>query len=90
MWSEHLKGWLAAAWNKEKEEAAVGEEKTEGNRDGGKYTEPTDASNWDRVVDLVQTLFREGLMVERMKGGGGRNGESEEGKNGGSDERRQG
>ena len=64
MQAEHLKGWLAAARNKEKEEAAVGEENTEGNMYGGKYTEPTDASNWDRVVDLVQTAFREGRLAE--------------------------
>ena len=31
---EHLKGWLAAGQKKENEEAAAGEEETEGNRGG--------------------------------------------------------
>ena len=35
MRADHLKGWLAAARKKEKEEAVAGEEKTEGNRGGG-------------------------------------------------------
>ena len=44
MRAEHLKGWLATARKKEKEEAAAGKEKTEGNRGGGSM-EPTEASN---------------------------------------------
>ena len=46
----------------DKEEAAIGEETTEGNRWGS--TKPTEASNWERVADLVQMVFREGQLVE--------------------------
>ena len=57
MRANHLKGWISAARKKEKAEAVVGEETTEVNRRGGS-TEPTEASNWERVVDLVYTEFR--------------------------------
>ena len=61
--AEHLKGWLAAARKKEKEEAAGGEETEERNR-GRESTESMEASNWEMVVELVQTAFREGRLVE--------------------------
>ena len=74
---KHLKGWLAAARNKEKEEAAskqenptvgrtmpghdrTGREGTEERRD--KTTE--EASNWNRVVDIIQTAFVERRPAE--------------------------
>ena len=70
MWAKRLKGWLSAARKKEKEEAAAKQEKQkEGrtmsgpDRNGGEGTDesrektPADVSNWDRVVDLIQTAF---------------------------------
>ena len=68
---KHLKGWLMEARKKEREEAAS-EQTTaaEGttsvpNRMGTEGTEeirgetPAEISNWERVVDLVQTAFEE-------------------------------
>ena len=70
---DHLKEWLSAARKKEKEEVAAeqenpkevrtmpgpyrkGREGTEKRRD----KTPAEASNWDRVVDIIHTTFREG------------------------------
>ena len=69
MQAKHLKRWMAAARKAAKEETVVGGETTEGkNRGGGgeptESTEPTDAPNWERVIDLVQTAFREGRLAE--------------------------
>ena len=64
MRSEHLKGWLAAARKKEKEEAEAGKETTDSTK-GGEVTETTytEASNWAMVVELVQKSFREGQLA---------------------------
>ena len=55
MRAEHLKGWLAVSkrgnWAAEK-----GEEKSEGEEEGG--------GHWENLVDLLQTAFREGKMAE--------------------------
>ena len=77
MRSEHLKGWLAAARKKEKEEAPEKQENpTEGrtmpgtDRTGREETEESRektnaaASNWDRVVDLIYMAFGEGRLAE--------------------------
>ena len=69
----HLKGWLATENNNEKEEAVAKQDNlTEGrmisepDRMGMEGTDyirekiPVEDSNWDRVVDLVQTAFGEG------------------------------
>ena len=78
MRAEHLKWWLAVARNNEREEAVVeqetrrkgGQQQYPKGRVGGERTEestektPTEASNWERVVDLVQTAFREGRLAE--------------------------
>ena len=77
MRAKHLKGWLAATRKKEREEAATNQENpTEGmttvgpDDTGGEGTEesrettPTEASNWERVVDLVHTAFGEGRLAE--------------------------
>ena len=77
MRAEHLKGWLAATRKKEKEEAADEKESPmEGrvmpgpNRTGmegtveSKEKTPVEASNWDRVVDIIQTAFEEGRLAE--------------------------
>ena len=55
MQAEHLKGWLAAS-NRGKHAVEKGEEKTEGEEEGGEL--------WKKLVDLVQMEFREGEMVE--------------------------
>ena len=55
MRANHLKGWLAAS-NRGKQAADKGEEKTEGEEEGG--------GHWEKIVDLVQTAFQEGEMVE--------------------------
>ena len=58
MQAEDLKGWLAAARRGEKEgEAAV---KYEGSREDTREG----AENWARVVELIQTAFREGELAE--------------------------
>ena len=31
---------------------------------GGDYMEPTEVSNWERVVDLLHTAFMEGRLTE--------------------------
>ena len=73
---KHLKGLIAAERNKEREEAAaeqdnLTEERTmsgpdrtgrEGSEERREKTH-ADASNWDRVVDLVQTVYGEGQAV---------------------------
>ena len=77
MWTEQLKGWLAAAKRKEREEAATKKEHPTEERimegtvgTGGEETQesrggtPTEASNWERVAELVQTAFGEGRLAE--------------------------
>ena len=57
MRAEDLKGWLAAARRGEKGETADNEGGGwEGTREG--------AENWARVVELVQTAFRDGYLAE--------------------------
>ena len=58
MRAEHLKGWLAASKKRKREAAEEGEGTTEGKE--GVSTE----TNWERLVDLVQTEFREGRLAE--------------------------
>ena len=55
---EHLKRWLAAAKRRKRGAAEEGEGTTEG-KEGG-LMDP----NWERLLDLVQTLFREGRLAE--------------------------
>ena len=55
MRAKHLKGWLAAS-NRGKQAAEKGEDKTEGEEEGG--------GHWEKLVDLVQTAFQEGEMAE--------------------------
>ena len=76
MRDDHLKGWLAEARKKEREEAAAKKETpAEGktaipNSTGGEGTEerrgktPAEVSSWGMVVYLVQAVFREGLLAE--------------------------
>ena len=57
MRAEDLKGWLAAARRGEKGETADKEGRgREGTREG--------AENWARVVELVQTAFRDGELAK--------------------------
>ena len=58
MRSEHLKGWLAALKRRKREVEEEGEGTTDGEE--GVSTDP----NWERLVDLVQTAFREGRLAE--------------------------
>ena len=58
MRTEHLKRWLAAAKRRKREASEEGEGKTEGEE--GVSTEP----NWERLADLVHTVFREGRLAE--------------------------
>ena len=55
MRAENLKGWLAAS-NRGKLLKEKGEEKTEVEEEGGDL--------WGKLVDLTQTAFWEGEMVE--------------------------
>ena len=63
MRAEYLKGWLAAARQGEKDRETAtkdgGGEKGEIQRE-----DKSGAENWARVVDLVQTSFREGDLAE--------------------------
>ena len=51
MRAKHLKGWLAAS-NRGEMAAEKVEEKTEEEEEGGKL--------WGKLVELIQTAFREG------------------------------
>ena len=58
---------MAAARNAEKDAMTTARaEKTEnkGNTAVKSSTEPTEADNWAMVVELIQTTFREGKLVE--------------------------
>ena len=57
MQAEHLKGWLAVARRGEKGENADKE-------GGGREDTREGAENWARVVELVQTAFRDGDLAE--------------------------
>ena len=65
MRAEHLKRWLAEARKAAKDETTVGGETTEGKEstESADSTAPTEAANLERVVDLVQTAFREGRLA---------------------------
>ena len=75
MRDEHIKGWLAEARKKEREEAAAEQkeavegkkEATKGTGGGGEEIRgktPEEVSNWERVVYLTQTAFGEEHLVE--------------------------
>ena len=57
-----MKGWLAAARREKKEQEA--RIKDGGNREGDKETQTEAEGHWGRVVEIVQTAFREGEMAE--------------------------
>ena len=63
MRAEDMKGWLVAEGRGEKEREATtkdgGGEKGESRKD-----DKPGAENWARVVDLLQTAFREGDLAE--------------------------
>ena len=59
MMAEHLKGWLAALKQRKREASEEGEGKTDDEEGEGGPTEP----NWERLVDLIQTAFREGRLA---------------------------
>ena len=66
MRAEHLKRWLAEARKAEKDATTTVVEETMENNGTTAFqpaTEPTEAANWEMVVELVQTTFREGKLV---------------------------
>ena len=70
MRAEHLKQWLATArkYKKEKETAGNEEVATTTEREIIEITaakKETELDNWKRVVDLVQSDFREGKLVKK-------------------------
>ena len=58
MRAEHLKGWLAASKRRKREATEEGKETTDGKE--GISMDP----NWERLVDLVQTEFKEGGLAD--------------------------
>ena len=59
MWAEDLKGWLAAARQGEREIETVTKDKG-GEKGECRTDEKAGEENWARVVELVQTAFRDG------------------------------
>ena len=68
MRAEHLKRLLEAARKAAKDETTDGEETTEGKEstESEELTATTEAVNWERVVELVQTACREGRLTEEV------------------------
>ena len=72
MRADHLKRWLATARKAKKDkETAEKEEATTTERAGrtengesAAAQKETETDNWTRVVDLVQSVFREGKLAE--------------------------
>ena len=66
MRDEHLKSWLEEARKAAKDKTMAGEEMVEGKEstESAELAAPTEAAHWERVVDMVQTAFREGRLVE--------------------------
>ena len=61
MRSGHMKRLLAAARKLEKDETMTAGAETTENKGTTAFqtsTEPTEAANWEMVVDLIQTAFR--------------------------------
>ena len=57
MRAEHMKGWLAASKQKKREATEEGEGNTD-DEEGG-----PEEPHWERLVDLIQTAFREGDLA---------------------------
>ena len=66
--AEHLKRRMAAARKSAKDKMTAGEETTKSkySTESVESTAPTEVANWDRVVDLVHTVFREGRLAEEV------------------------
>ena len=66
MLAKHLKMWLTLARKTAKEDTTAGEETTEGKEstESAESMAPSEAANWERVVNLVQTEFREVRLAE--------------------------
>ena len=61
MRAEDLKGWLVAARGGEKERKTA----TKDGGEGGEQERQTEAEgHWEKVVELIQTAFRDGELVE--------------------------
>ena len=80
MKAEHLKWWLEDSRKKEREDAVSDQETTtEGTTAGTNGTrgrvqiiedrrEPAEASDWEKVLDLIQTTFGRGGLRRRTCG----------------------
>ena len=67
MRAEHMKRWMGAARKVEKDTTTTAGKKMMENKGTTAFhtsMEPTKAANSDMVVDLIQTEFREGKLVE--------------------------
>ena len=66
IWAKKLKRWLEDARKAEKYATMAGMETMEnkGTTAFKTLTESTEADNWEMVVDLIQTSFREGKLAE--------------------------
>ena len=64
MRAEDLKGWLAAARRGEKEREA--KTKDGGGRGGEQEAQTEAEEHWGRVVEIVQTAFRDGDLAEEV------------------------
>ena len=64
MRAEDLKGWLAAARRGEKEREA--KTKDEGDRGGEQEAQTEAEGHWGRVVEIVQTAFRDRDLAEEV------------------------
>ena len=65
MRAEDLMGWLAAARRGKKERETATKDGGAGREHGERRMDKTaDEENWARVVELIQTAFRDGDMAE--------------------------
>ena len=67
MRAEHIKGWITAARRAKKEDKTAEREKRATSTETGDPEDPAThegADNWTRLVELVQTEFREGELME--------------------------
>ena len=62
--AEDLKGWLAAARRGEKEQEA--RNKDGGDREGEQEAQTEAEGHWGRVVEIIQTAFRDGELAEEV------------------------
>ena len=64
MRAEDLKGWLAAARRGEKEREA--KTKDRGDRGGEQEVQTEEEGHWGRVMEIIQTAFRDRELAEEI------------------------